>query len=717
MELLVLTTSPPAVTAHRTTAPLTERIPRPMRADIQGLRALAVGLVVLYHLWPDRLTGGFVGVDVFFVISGFLITTHLYGRPPRAWGDVIDFWARRVRRLLPAALLVLTVTLLATRLVAPETQWRTTAHEAIAAALYVENWQLAGTSVDYLAAENAASPVQHFWSLSVEEQFYLFWPLLMAVLVAVAARLGLRQAPVVAAGLGAVVLASLAYSVHATAVEPASAYFITPTRVWELGVGALLAVLLAARTDDRHPGTARGRAALAWVGLAAILLAGTTYSSATPFPGWQAALPVLGTAAVIAARAQPGGGSPIRLLTPRPVQALGDISYSVYLWHWPLIVLAPFVSGGRLGLLDKAAILVASVVLAWVTKVVVEDRFRAVRGPAEVGRSFRLAAVGMVVVVGLAVLQILEVARLEQRAQAEVAAALAGGDPCFGAAALAADAPGCPPAGEGEPVPAPALAANDKSEAYDRNCFSPAPFTEVRRCTFGDPRGDVSIALVGNSHAGHWLPALQAIGERRGWRITTFLASECTANRQAVEWDSSSKQSGCLRWAESVLAETAGDDYDLVVTSERNGRPAVGYTYAQSRPAWLAGYRDVVAEWQRVGTHVLVLHDTATPGATLSSVPDCLAEHPDTPMECSGPRDAWVPDDPLAQAAQEAGSERLSVVDLNDHLCDGAVCLPVVGGVTVYSDASHMTATFASTLARYLDPALVAAVDRALRDR
>ena len=711
----MLTTSP--LVAREVTAPRAGRAVRPVRADIQGLRAVAVGLVVLYHLWPNRLTGGFVGVDVFFVISGFLITTHLYARPPRSWGEVTAFWARRVRRLLPAALLVLTVTLLATRLVAPETQWRTTASEVIAAALYVQNWQLATSSVDYLAAENAASPVQHFWSLSVEEQFYLFWPLLMAGLVVLAARAGLRRAAVVGAGLGAVVLASLAYSVHATAVEPASAYFVTPTRVWELGVGALLAVLLTHRTGELRPGTAGGRAALAWVGLTAIVVAGTTYSSATPFPGWQAALPVLGTAAVIAARAEPGGGSPIGLLAPRPVQILGDISYSVYLWHWPLIVLIPFVSGGHLGRLDKAAVLVLSIVLAWFTKVLVEDRFRAARGPADTRRSFRLAAVGMAVVVGLGVLQVLEVSRLEERAQAEVAAALAGDDPCFGAAALSAEAAGCSPLGTAEPIPAPAQAVHDKSEAYDRNCFTPAPFTEIRRCTFGDPQGEVSIALVGNSHAGHWLPALQSIAERRGWRVTTFMASECAATRTPVEWDSAEKRSGCLRWADSVLAETSGDDFDLVVTSERNGRAAVGLDYAESRPAWLDGYREAVADWVRGGTHVLVLHDTATPGATLRSVPDCLAEHPGDPMACSGPRDAWVPDDPLAQAASEAGSDRLSVLDLNDYLCDGEVCLPVIGGVTVYSDASHMTATFAATLAPYLDPALVAAVDRAVRDR
>jgi hypothetical protein len=222
----------------------------------------------------------------------------------------------------------------------------------------------------------------------------------------------------------------------------------------------------------------------------------------------------------------------------------------------------------------------------------------------------------------------------------------------------------------------------------------------------------VSIALIGNSHAGHWLPALQAVAEQRGWRITTFLASECTANRTAVAWDSIDKQRGCLSWADKVLAATTSEHFDLVVTSERNGRAAVGRSYVDSYADWLTGYRQVIADWARAGSNVLVIHDTATPGATLRSVPDCLAQHPERITMCAGQRRLWVPRDPLAQAAREAHRKDISVVDLNDHLCDRLTCPPVVGGVTVYSDASHMTKTFASSLAPYLAPALVDGVAR-----
>jgi peptidoglycan/LPS O-acetylase OafA/YrhL len=704
--------SAPGLPALSIEPPVTRR-QHALRADIQGLRAVAVSLVVVYHLWPTRLTGGFVGVDVFFVISGFLITSHLYSRPPRGLADLAAFWSRRARRLLPAAVLVLVSTLAATRLVAPDTQWGPTAREVIAAALYVQNWQLARTSVDYLAAENAPSPVQHFWSLSVEEQFYLLWPVLMAALVALAWRRGWRRAVVVSAGLGCVVLVSLIWSVHATATEPASAYFITPTRVWELGCGALLARAVRRTTGQALPRvhSASLRTGLAWCGLAAILTAALCYSGDTAFPGWRAALPVVGAAAVIAAFAGPGTLSPTRLLALRPVQALGDCSYSVYLWHWPLIVLVGYLSGGHLGRLDKAGILILSGVLAWCSKRFVEDPFRA-RGRAGSRKPLAWAAVGMATVVVLGLVQSAEVAWRDGQAQAELEAAVHQHGGCFGAAALGDPERHCAATLHGPFVPAPAQAVNDKSEAYAKDCFASAPFDSVKRCTFGDPHARVSIALVGNSHAGHWLPALQAVAEKRGWRITTFLASECTADKTAVVWDSIDKQRGCLSWADKVLALTTSEHFDLVVTSERNGRAAVGKSYVDSYADWLAGYRQVIAGWARAGSNVLVIHDTATPGATLRSVPDCLAQHPDKISVCAGPRRLWVPRDPLAQAAREAHREDISVVDLNDHLCDRVTCPPVVGGVTVYSDASHMTKTFASSLAPYLAPALVDAVAR-----
>ena len=382
------------------------------RTDIQALRAIAVSLVLVYHLWPNGLTGGFVGVDVFFVVSGFLITAHLLNRPPRTARDLAAFWARRIRRLLPAALLVLAATLLASRLLAPETQWANTARQAGAAALYVENWLLAGDSVDYLAAATAPTPVQHFWSLSVEEQFYLVWPLLIRLLAVVALRRGRPRAIMV--GLLVVVVVSLAASRSCSPQSP--------------GVGVL---------RDPHPGLGvrPGRAAgrvsptgphcrpirggsgsptsvaclLAALGLGGITYAAVMFNASTPFPGWWALIPTLGTVAVIAASRPRRSDSSGRALALRPVQWLGDVSYSVYLWHWPLIVLVPFVVGGRLAWIDKLAIIVVTLLLAGLTKRFVEDRYRTPPVGSGIKHVFVAAMVGMILVPILAAVQIAEV--------------------------------------------------------------------------------------------------------------------------------------------------------------------------------------------------------------------------------------------------------------------------------------------------------------------
>src|SRR4051794_16600582 len=223
------------------------RVPRPARVrangspafrpDIQGLRAVAVVLVVAYHLWPGTLAGGFVGVDVFFVISGFLITGHLLEHPPLSSRDLLEFWRRRIRRILPAALLVLAVTAIAGRILLPETRWPANAGEIVASAFYVENWTLAATSVDYLASQAAPTPVQHYWSLSIEEQFYLVWPVMLLAVFWLVRRLGVSPTRPARAAILALVLSSLAISINATAADPASAYFVTQARVWELAAG------------------------------------------------------------------------------------------------------------------------------------------------------------------------------------------------------------------------------------------------------------------------------------------------------------------------------------------------------------------------------------------------------------------------------------------------------------------------------------------------
>jgi len=688
-----------------------------VRSDIQGLRAIAVTMVLLFHLWPNRLGGGFVGVDVFFVISGFLITSHLLAAVPATGRDLARFWARRVQRLLPASLLVLAATVLGTWAVAPPTRWAASAWDAVAAAFYVVNWRLASTSVDYLQAQDAPSPVQHFWSLSVEEQFYLMWPVLILVLAFLAVRAGRAVGPVVRLGLTLTVVVSLAYSVHATAAEPASAYFVTPTRIWELGIGGLLAAFLSRRafgadkTDEGLPLPGPARSLLAWAGLAAMGWAAWSYTQSTPFPSWRALLPVLGAAAVIGAACDLHVLSPGRWLALRPLQWMGDISYSVYLWHWPLVVLVPYATKHDLTTVEKLGIIAFSYLVAHLTKTFVEDRFRTARWGRPLRKPFLLGLAGMLVVAGLGSGLDLVVKHQRAVAREQVASALAGDKPCFGAAALATPDQ-CPPTTHGPVVPAPAQAGDDKSDAYDGDCWAYPPFTQVKSCTFGDPHGSTKVLLIGNSHAGQWLPALEYLGRQKHWQITTVLASECTQSTVPVQWDAASKGPGCLRWARKARDFSLKGHYDLIVTSARNSHAVPHKTRVQSLPDWRRGYREWLRPWAERTTPVLVVHDTPYPGNTMGAVPDCVAQHLDDLTTCGGSRADWVSPDPLVQAADAYGAP-FTTVDLTDRICTPVRCPAVVGGVVTYFDSSHISATYAKTLARYLDRPLEAALARA----
>jgi peptidoglycan/LPS O-acetylase OafA/YrhL len=683
------------------------------RTDIQGLRALAVSLVVVYHLFPGRLTGGFVGVDVFFVISGFLITSHLITRAPRSGGDLLAFWGRRIRRLLPASLFVLAVTIVASWLILPDTRWEATALQDRAAALYVVNWRLAHDAVDYLAADSAASPVQHFWSLSVEEQFYLGWPILILVLGLLALLTRRKALGWYGAGLGVVVVGSFIWSIHTTATNPSAAYFVTQTRVWELGVGGLVAVAVRAGLLERLGAPAR--IVLAWVGLAGILAVGLTFTGATPFPGWQAALPVLATALVIAADAPFRGPSPVPLMGVRPVQWLGDVSYSVYLWHWPLIVLIPALQHHARTRLDAVIVLVLTLVLAAASKRWIEDVFRTARWNRRLVPTYAMGAVGMAVVVALSASMVGVVHHREQSDEGRLVAALASNDPCLGAGSTD-PAHHCAPA-TGDPLPTPALAAQDKSDAYadvshGKDCWSYVPRFPTVTCHFGDPDGKVNVVLAGNSHAGQWLPALEQIAAEKHWRVTTYLASQCALADLEQTFDTRAHAESCRRWADRTTQAIARSRPDLIVVSNRISVTAWGAgSLSASQPLYQAGFERTLGQWAKAELPVVVIRDTPAPGGGgIDSIPDCVAEHGDDLDACSGKRSAWLPADPAIPAARQLHSRWIKTLDLTDRICPGTVCQGVVGGVIAYFDASHLTATYNSTLAPYLRPALTASL-------
>ncbi|MGP9837783.1 MULTISPECIES: acyltransferase family protein [Arthrobacter] len=665
------------------------------------MRAIAVTLVVTYHLLPGTFTGGYIGVDVFFVISGFLITNHLLSKPPTTPRLLADFWARRVRRLLPAAFTVIVATLSLTWLVAPESRWRSVSWDGIASAFYVQNWRLSASSTDYLAAEEAPSPLQHYWSLSIEEQFYIFWPILILVVLAVSSRMRWNSRMVVTGALATITVASFSYGLFLTASEPAAAYFVSTTRIWELGIGALLACV----HQLWQPGRLLSMFS-AWAGLLLILWASITYTPATPFPGAAALAPTLG-AALLIWPACTSRWSPTGILSLKPIQWVGDASYSIYLWHWPLIAIVPWVGNGRLGWLDSVVIIGATLGLSALSKTFIEDRFRQARMLRLPSRSFAMGASSMALVAALALVPVYYVGQQEAMSEQKVAEAKTGADPCLGARALDKPPKGCPSVQRDELVPAAAVAGEDKSDAYADDCWESSPYPGLTKCVYG--HGSRNIALVGNSHAGQWLPALQNIADKSDLRITTYLASAC-APIDADLAISPEKRKGCREWGQRMVQATSGHAFDLVVVSTRNVYGVEGSSEGSFHEDLEEGYQGLLETWQEADTNVLVLHDTPFPHDTVPSIPDCLGDTDKSLAACSGKPSDWIPGDPLYDAARKLDGS-IRTADLNDHICRPERCYGANGGVVTYFDGSHLSATYATTLSPYLEPEILSALN------
>jgi len=714
---------------RRSTAPAAARSSA-ARTDIQGLRALAVSLVLVFHLWPAIMPGGYVGVDVFFVVSGFLITGHLL-REIDSSGTVSlpRFWARRARRLLPAALTVLVVTLVLVMTVVPAGSIAPFVRQIMASGLYVENWVLAAESVDYLAAEAAPSPVQHYWSLSAEEQFYLIWPLVVLLAVWLAARLPRRlgdpaghRTTVVGIALGAVVVASFIWSVAYTAREPSQAYFVTTTRAWEFGIGGLLAVAVAAGGRWRAVRLAarlseRARVVVVWIGIVAIAVSAFAFNGSTPFPGWAALVPVLGAALVIAAddpRNRFGLG---RAFALRPVQWLGDVSYSVYLWHWPLIVLLPYLYGRGLTLVDRIVVVVATLVLAALTTRLVEDPIR-----HGVPARWRPRAVLAATAAAMAVVTAASFAGVtsgEERVASEherIEEIVSEQPDCLGAASLE-PLSGCNAYATvlDSVVPDPAL-ADDPPE----RCIAGTRGSDFKVCDYGAKPEDAvrTVALVGDSHAEQWMPALASIAAQREWRLYVLAKSSCPfSGAERFEEDMSADSlremnDSCNAWNDDALAFLQEHpEIDTVLTASRSRNPVRADEGEPWQETAVKRYQERWAELPGSVANIVVLRDTPMmPVSTLA----CVAENGKGAAEaCAVDEAEALGRDPMVEAARSSDDPRLSIMDLTPFFCLDGHCPPVVGGVLAFRDTHHISWVYAETLAPYVDEQLVSLIGEA----
>lgn len=653
------------------------------RPGIQGLRAVAVLAVLLFHIWPLVVPGGYVGVDVFFVISGYLITGLLLREVDETGRIlVLDFYSRRIRRLLPAATAVLIAVAVCLQFVSP-VRWGETGEQIAASALYYQNWWLGVQSVDYLGAENSPGPLQHFWSLSIEEQYYVLWPLAFWIVALAFGRSRISRRAISILLMASVFAASLAYSVYLTPKNPGWAYFATTSRAWELALGGLL----AATPRRWHEGLPSLLATiLAVTGFGLILFSAFAYSPETVFPGYLALVPTLGAVMVLIGVARARENWIDRILSTSPMQYVGDLSYSLYLWHWPVVVFAYALLGVEtFNLVEGLIVATISFALAHFAKAMIEDRWR---HPAACGgqrwKTFLLGATCIVLSVAAAFWVFGKVLK-------------AGSSTAESHSAIEA-----PDSGQGDAgfsfKPSPMDAEGDVGTAYGLRCITTTLGTEVHACVLARNPGGANVVVVGDSHAASWLPAFEVLANERGWNLTAVLKSACTFAlfpsevQHEVEIET---MRTCLEWQSKAIPFVAAISPDLLITAHS----VSSMSRTESGSDSLVVADAIRAAWGRINasgsTTIVAIADT--PRFTFK-IPECVGLNAGRAGSCGRERALAVPKrDPLRQAA--AHEPGVAIVDLNDRICSPTRCEAVVGGILAWRDAHHMTRTFSESLA------------------
>lgn len=684
--------------------PKGERIPQ--RRDIQGLRTVAVGLVIVYHIWPSVLPGGFVGVDVFFVISGFLIVGSLVREiTKKGTLDLLSFYERRIWRLLPAATLVLISTVLATVVLLPQSRWQSISMDVIMSGLQIQNWNQAFSANSYAEATALVSPVQHYWSLAVEEQFYILIPLLLLGGVALARKARLNATTVSVWVVAWATAASFGHSVLFSSSHHEIAYFATTTRIWELGVGGLAALLLQTR------GWQSGRFSIlgGWLGLLGIAGSALSFSTSLNFPGYAALLPVVATLLILASGSRtcdaPEAFSVTSLLSLRPITFVGDISYSLYLWHWPVVVFYVFYLGREPGIVHGTVIAGLSVALAVPSYYLVEQRFRhgykhLPAGLARVKTTSRvpvgsfLAALGVVIATSgsaLAPWGIVE-------AKSQELQNLLNTREYPGAMAFDPGRPAPVPAGLPiQPDPSVALKDVPMTSAGQCGVYDPAGMG-VDQCVYGAEDPAKSMVVVGDSHAAQFVDPLVFAGAPAGWEVRAMVRNGCPF-ASAPAADATTVYHNCSNQNQLSLQRILDLRPDLVVVA---GMAPEGYEDAlgwhwDTPESLVNGYVGLLGPLRAAGLRVAVVLDNPYPRF---SAPDCVQRKGADSAQCQvtrPPGDTGA--DPLRRAADQV--EGVEVLDLSEYVCRGTTCPAVIGNVLVYRD-NHLTNTFAKSLAPVL---------------
>ena len=646
---------------------------RKFRPELEGVRALAAFLVAIYHIWLGSVSGG---VDVFFIVSGYLITTSLINRYERDGKiKIFEYVLGLLRRLLPIALTVIIFIILVSIFILPQSQWFQTIPHVFSSMFYYQNWQLANEAVDYLAQNNEASPFQHYWALSLQGQFYIIWPFVIYISTMLANKI--FKTPIRKTLLSLLIILfvmSLIYSIYITIVNQPWAYFDTFARLWEFSLGGILALLLVYISINKFFSILLG-----WLGVIIIAITGLILPVSTLFPGIAALLPTFGVILVIiSAENSPSFGAS-KLLSTKFFVFLGSVSYSYYLWHWPLLVFyLKYYQVETVSIIHGLIIMIIAFVLSLITSRMLENPIRKISIRTE---KRKIVGILTVILIPTFISAFVWLGYSNELRESTLEVYSVKIEDYPGALSIYEE---IEPKQGVDWIPSSVNAPSDTAHFYfDTECFTSIRESIPKICSYGNTEDpEYTIALVGGSHSGHWFTALEEIAVNLNLRLDTYIRDGCRFSDGNFDGLLNEQ---CMEWNDSILELLLESQPDIIFTT-----------------ATVFGSKNIpdeyISVWEKLENSSIILAVRDNPRMK-ESIPTCL----DTKSveECSVPTKDILASDFLKDEPNIPN--HVIIADLSKYFCDEEFCKPVIGNVIVYRDKHHLTATYVKTLVKPLE--------------
>lgn len=658
--------------------------------EIQGARVVGALLVAIFHIWVGGVSGG---VDVFFVISGFLMTRTLMNNYLDGKFSFLWFWGGIIRRVAPVAYLVLFCTFIGSIYFTPQTRWLDLISEFKYSAVHLENWKLMLNSVDYLSREQVPTPLLHFWALSVQMQFYFIWPFVIAL----TGWLALKSAHpkrIFGVVIALFLAMSLSYSIWTTAADQGAAFFNTFARLWEFALGGLVAVVMPLQTYL----PAKLRAVMGWLGLAGIISCGFVLDTSNTFPGYMALWPTLSASMLVLSANSKTGFGVERLLATKPFVALGSVSFSFYLWHWPILIFMREYTGMvHMDFQYGMAVILLTLALSFATLYFIETPMKRIKFTRKYWwQNYLLGALCAVPVMAGVLIWDKATEKEFHHQKTNLSKIEAGLYP--GAALM--PAPANQVTGSAPLQPGPLVVTHSVPDAYAKGCHQDLVGSEVKACTYGPQENYTkTIALVGGSHTAHWIPAFKLLAEKNNWRIISYTKSSCPLQDPAMVVAKPS----CRAWNEQLIQTLLTLKPDLVFTTAN--RSALNTFEGAAKDvefipeSYLAGWALLLQQ----GLEIAAIRDNPWMGYDVTG---CIAKNAENPLPCARPRVQLLQDDAFAASLQSV-PENVDILDLSAHFCDDQRCYAALGNLAIYRDTHHITVPFMETLAPALEQELL----------